>query len=231
MGGVNWVFHDPTVGTVRHVNVLYVHSIAQMSVNQSASQPIATNGMVLYQQPPNQIVQHTQQAASANRSMNLAPQQMVSALQPTILVPPQQMPIANQQIDWSSKIAEVIREQFGLRPKQQSAMYRTPYPLAYDQLPFPHKYKAPDFTKFSGQGDVSTVKHVNRFILQCGEVVNQDALKVWLFSMSLSGSAFTWFTTLPANSILYWVDLEKQFHQFFYSGTCEMKLTDLTGLR
>jgi hypothetical protein len=60
MGGVNWVFHDLTVGTVRHANVPYVHSIAQQLVNQSASQPIATNGMVLYQQPPNQIVQHTQ---------------------------------------------------------------------------------------------------------------------------------------------------------------------------
>ena len=38
-------------------------------------------------------------------------------------------------------------------------------------------------------------------------------------------------TMLPANSILYWADLEKQFHQFFYSGVCEMKLTDLTSLR
>ena len=42
--------------------------------------------------------------------------------------------------------------------------------------------------------------------------------------MSLSGSAFTWFTMLPAN-------LEKQFHQFFYFGIEEMKLTDLTNLR
>ena len=49
--------------------------------------------------------------------------------------------------------------------------------------------------------------------------------------MSLSGSALTWFTTLPANSIIYWADLEKQFHQFFYSGIEEMKLTDLTNLR
>ena len=75
------------------------------------------------------------------------------------------------------------------------------------------------------------MEHVNRFIMQCGEAAHNDALKVRLFSMSLSGSAFTWFTTLPANSILYWADLEKQFHQFFYSGVCEMKLTDLTSLR
>ena len=49
--------------------------------------------------------------------------------------------------------------------------------------------------------------------------------------MSLSGSAFTWFTTLPANSILFWADLEKQFHQFFYSSMYEMKLTNLTNMR
>jgi hypothetical protein len=88
-------------------------------------------------------------------------------------------------------------------------MYKTPYPSAYDQFPLPHKYKLPNFTKFSGQGEVSTVEHVNRFIMQCGEVAQNDALKVHLFSMSLSGSAFTWFTTLPANSILFWADLEK----------------------
>ena len=75
------------------------------------------------------------------------------------------------------------------------------------------------------------MEHVNRFIMQCGEAAHNDALKVRLFSMSLLGSAFMWFTTLPANSILYWADLEKQFHQFFYSSICEMKLTGLTSLR
>ena len=49
--------------------------------------------------------------------------------------------------------------------------------------------------------------------------------------MYLSRSAFTWFTTLPANSIIFWADLEKLFHQFLYSGIEEMKLTDLTNLR
>ena len=110
-------------------------------------------------------------------------------------------------------------------------MYKTPYPAVYDQIPLPHKYKLPDFTKFSRQGEVSTVEHINRFIMQCGEAAQNDALKVLLFSMSLSGSAFTWFTTLPANSILFWADLEKQFHQFFYSGVCDMKLANLTNLR
>ena len=30
--GVNWVFHDPVVGTVRHVNVPYPHHLAQQSI-------------------------------------------------------------------------------------------------------------------------------------------------------------------------------------------------------
>ena len=75
------------------------------------------------------------------------------------------MPIIEPQVDWSTKIAELMREQLGLRPKQQSVMYKTPYPPAYDQIPLPHKYKMPDFAKFSGQGEVSTMEHVNRFLL------------------------------------------------------------------
>ena len=73
-----------------------------------------------------------------------------------------------------------------------------PYPPAYDQIPLPHKYKLPDFTKFSGQGEVSTVENINKFIMQCGEAANQDALRVRLFSMSLLGSTFTWFTIVTS---------------------------------
>ena len=94
------------------------------------------------------------------------------------MVSSQQVPAAGQQVDWTSKIAEVMREQFGLRPKQQSIMYKTPYPSAYDQIAPPHKYKMPDFTKFSGKGDVSTMEHINRFLLQLGEAANQDPLRV-----------------------------------------------------
>ena len=143
----------------------------------------------------------------------------------------QQNSLMGQQANLIEKITEIIQSQFGIKPKKQTYTYRTPYPSAYDSIPYPHRYKVPDFTKFSGQDDTSTVEHVNRFIIQCGEAANTDALRVRLFSLSLSGSAFAWFTSLPANSIITWADLEKQFHQFFYSGIYEMKLTDLTSLR
>ncbi|RLN23454.1 retrotransposon protein, putative, unclassified [Panicum miliaceum] len=139
--------------------------------------------------------------------------------------------VHQQQVDWMARIAEVIQDQFGLKPKVQTYTYKTPYPSAYDSLPFPHRYKVPDFTKFSGTEDTSTVEHINRFIIQCGEAATQDALRVRLFSSSLSGSAFQWFTTLPPNSIVTWADLEKQFHKYFYAGVHEMKISNLTSLR
>jgi hypothetical protein len=187
-GGVNWIFHDQMISRSPH----------EQSASPSAPQPAATSALAMYQHPtnqmaqqlPNQMAQQAHQMASAGQPMTPTSPQPAIAASPTNMFSPQQTPAVGQQTDLTSKIAEVMREQFGLRPKQQSVMYKTPYPLAYDQIPLPHKYKIPDFTKFSGQGDVSMVEHVNRFILQCGEATNQDPLRVRLFSMSLSGSAF-----------------------------------------
>jgi len=85
-----------------------------------------------------------------------------------------------------------MRDQFGIKPKVNTYSYRTPYPPAYDLIPLPNRYKVQDFTKFSRQDDTSTIEHVNRFIIQCGEAANRDELRVRLFSSSLLGSAFTW---------------------------------------
>jgi hypothetical protein len=75
------------------------------------------------------------------------------------------------------------------------------------------------------------MEHVNRFIIQCEEAASRDELRVRLFSSSLSRSAFTWFISLPPNSIITWADLEKQFYKYFFAGIHEKKLTDLVKLR
>ena len=36
---------------------------------------------------------------------------------------------------------------------------------------------------------------------------------------------------MPVNSIANWADLEKKFHTYFYTGTGEKKITDLTTIR
>jgi hypothetical protein len=109
---------------------------------------------------------------------------------------------------------EMLQKQYGVKPKQQSYMYKPPYPSGYDQIPFPPRFKVLDFTKFSGQDDTSTMEHITRFIIQCGEAGNVDALTIRLFSSSLSEAAFSSITLLPANSIIKWSDLEQQFHNY-----------------
>jgi hypothetical protein len=88
-------------------------------------------------------------------------------------------PVRQQEADafWADKIAEIMRDQFGIKPKVNTYSYRTSYPPAYDLISLPNRYKVPDFTKFSRQDDTSTMEHVNRFIIQCGEAASRDELK------------------------------------------------------
>ena len=48
-----------------------------------------------------------------------------------------------------------------------------------------------------------------------------------LFSLSLYGTAFTWFSSLAPKSIVTWAQLEQKFHEYFYSGETELRLTNL----
>ena len=64
-----------------------------------------------------------------------------------------------------------------------------------------------------------------------GEASIEEAHRVRFFSLSLSGPAFTWFSSLAVNSIANWSDLEKKFHTYFYTGTGERKIIDLITIR
>lgn len=143
----------------------------------------------------------------------------------------QQSQGAAQQRPWADVIADVMREQFGLKPKDTGNLYWQPYPEWFERVPLPKRFKVPDFSKFSGQDGVSTYEHISRILAQCGEASAVDAQRVRLFRLSLSGSAFTWFSSLPYGSINSWADLEMQFHRYFYSGVHEMKLSDLTAIK
>jgi hypothetical protein len=141
---------------------------------------------------------------------------------------PTPQPITPKE-EWTSRIADVIQHHFGLKPKGQTYMYQHPYIEEFDQVPLPNRYRLPDFSKFSGQDNISTIEHISRFLAQCGEAATEDALMVQLFSLSLSGSAFTWFVSLPpANSIRSLADLEKQFHKYFFIDLHEMRLAGLS---
>ena len=76
-------------------------------------------------------------------------------------------------------------------------MYQHPCLEYFDCVPFPNRHRVPDFSKFFEQDSVSTIQHISRFLTQCEEATTEDALKVILFPLSLSGSAYKWFASLP----------------------------------
>jgi len=88
-----------------------------------------------------------------------------------------------------------------------------------------------DLTKFSGQDDTSTIEHISRYLMQLGEASTDEAWRIRYFPLSLTGPAFTWFTSLPANSIGTWAELEQKFHSYFFTGTNEKKLVYLMSSR
>jgi hypothetical protein len=128
-------------------------------------------------------------------------------------------------------LATILHESFGIEPKGQRCIYQKPYLNYYDQLTYPRGYKVPEFSKFSGEDGKTTLEHVGQFILQCGEASANNTLKLRMFPLSLSSTIFTWFTSLAPNSIFIWAQLEQKFHEYFYSGDTELRLSHLTAIK
>ena len=125
----------------------------------------------------------------------------------------------------------MMKNQFDLKPKGQTFSYKRPYPEWYDLVALPTNYRLLEFAKFTGQDSTSTIEHVSRYLTQLGEASFEEAHRVRFFSLSLSGPAFSWFSSLPVNPIANWADLEKKFHTYFYTRIGEKKITDLTTIR
>jgi hypothetical protein len=52
-----------------------------------------------------------------------------------------------------------------------------------------------------------------------------------VFPLSLSGTDFTWFTSLTPNSIFTWTQFKQKLHEYFYSGDTELRLSHLTAIK
>ena len=67
--------------------------------------------------------------------------------------------------------------------------------------------------------------------MQCGELAKYENLyhfKLRLFPNSLKGAVFTWYTTLPRNSIQSWQEMERQFHTQFFRAKPEVCIVELS---
>ena len=78
---------------------------------------------------------------------------------------------------------------------------------------------------------MTTMEHISHYLIQLRDASVEEAHKVQFFPLSLSGPAFSWFSSLKPNSITWWANLEYKFYAYFYSGTGEKKLTYLTNMR
>jgi hypothetical protein len=129
-------------------------------------------------------------------------------------------------------MADLMQNQFGLKPKMRGPTYTPPFPEWYYNVILPPRVKPPtEFTKFSGQDDTSTVEHIARYLMQLGEASSEEAFRVKYFPVSLTGSAFQWFSSLPPRSVSTWRELERKFHAHYFSGSTEKKLIDLATLK
>ena len=91
--------------------------------------------------------------------------------------------------------------------------------------PYPRGYKIPNFSLYFGEYGQSTPEHVARFTVQYGELANYENLyhfKLRPFPNSLTGASFTWYATLPRNSILSWYEMERRFHTQFFRAKPEV---------
>ncbi|XP_059658674.1 uncharacterized protein LOC132305003 [Cornus florida] len=122
------------------------------------------------------------------------------------------------------------KQEFGLTRRDGRPIYRKPYPEFADNVEYPRNFRIPEFATFSGEGNQSTVEHISRFIVQCGEAGGNQWLKVLLFSNTLTEYAFRWYTNLPANFINSWHQFEEMFHSHFYRTEPEVSMADLSKL-
>ena len=120
-----------------------------------------------------------------------------------------------------------MQELYGRGVKQISRLeFYKPYLEMIDrENPYPRGYRILNLSLFFGEYGQSSLEHIARFIVQCGELAKYENFyhfKLRLFPNSLTRAVFMWYTTLPRNSIQSWQEMEMQFHTQFFRAKFEL---------
>ncbi|XP_050900808.1 uncharacterized protein LOC127107558 [Lathyrus oleraceus] len=121
--------------------------------------------------------------------------------------------------------------QNGLNTGLRRPNYTSPLSEYALQTELPRGCKIPKFTKFSGDTSEPPIEHIVRYMTEAGDLENSENLRMKYFPSSLTKNAFTWFTTLPPNSIDTWPHLERLFHEQFYMGQTKISLKELASIK
>ena len=110
----------------------------------------------------------------------------------------------------------MLRESFGVDVRSKICTDQKSYPTSSDSVAYPAGFRLPEFVKLSGEDTRSTLEHISQYLAKLGEAGSINELKVRLFFLSLTGTAFSWFSSLTPNSIGSWEQLEQKFHEHFF---------------
>ena len=205
--------------------------------NTGSANVASSSQMVIYGHNSSQNTR-TDQRLATNRA--LAGQKMVLPNPPKS---PSQIPILNnapvaigtdfnETLNWfKDELSKSLEDSLGVQIKPSQTTYHKPYPSHFDFLKAPDGWRVPDFYKFSGDDSRSSMEHISMFLAQMGEASTMDFMNVRHFRLSLTGTAFAWFTSLASCSIGSWAELEEKFHDHFYNGVHETRLFHLTSIR
>jgi hypothetical protein len=143
------------------------------------------------------------------------------------------MPTTIQEVidRFNANLSKQMRDDYGIEVKNKNLSYRKPYPSSFDSVSYLVGWCYPEFVKFNPDDSKTTWEHVSQYLAQLGEASAIEEIKVRLFSLSLTGNAFSWFASLPVNSIRTWEQVEQKFHDHFYSGDNESRLSHLTSVK
>jgi hypothetical protein len=113
----------------------------------------------------------------------------------------QSQPAAIDELNkFKEQVASMVKNKFDI-DMDNSRLYQRPYKAEFDLMSYPPGWLIPDFIKFSGEDNRTTWEHISQYIAQLGEASAHESFKVRLFSLSLTGTAFAWFSSLAPNSI------------------------------
>ena len=62
------------------------------------------------------------------------------------------------------RVTKMMKNQFGLKPKGQTFLYKHPYLEWYNLVALPMNYRLLEFAKFIGQDSISTIEHVSQYL-------------------------------------------------------------------
>jgi hypothetical protein len=106
------------------------------------------------------------------------------------------------------QIARTLWE-FRFTPRGRARSYQKACPEYFDTIPYSWGFQVPDLAKFTRDDAKIMYEHIGQFLAQVNNVGVTDVHKIRMSPLSLTGTAFNWFTSLPPNSIDSWVSLSR----------------------